>query len=49
VKPVATLDLVLIEPMRRTLSPAAQFFLDILRAEETRLNDVWLTHFDPTR
>jgi LysR family nitrogen assimilation transcriptional regulator len=44
VDPVATLDLVQIEPMRRTLSPAAQFSLDIIRAEATRLNDVWLMH-----
>ena len=39
--PVATLDLVLIEPMRQTLSAAATVFLDILKAETERLNDVW--------
>lgn len=41
VDPVATLDLVLIEPMRSTLSPAAQAFLDIIRAESHRLNEFW--------
>ena len=41
VDPVATLDLVLIEPMRRSLTPAAQVFLDIVKAEALRLNDVW--------
>lgn len=46
VDPTAPLDLVLIEPTRRTLSPAASVFLDIIRNEATRLNDLWRPHFD---
>jgi DNA-binding transcriptional LysR family regulator len=45
VNPIASpafgLDLVLIEPSRRPLSPAAEAFLEILRAEAVRLNDQW--------
>lgn len=47
IEPVAPLELVLIEPRRRSLSPAAQCFLDVIRAEATRLNGLWLKHFDP--
>ncbi len=45
VDPVATLDLVLIEPMRRSLTSAAQAFLDIIKAEAHRLNEVWRAKF----
>jgi DNA-binding transcriptional LysR family regulator len=45
--PTATLDLVLIEPMRCMLSPPAQAFLEILRSESIRLNDAWRRYFDP--
>ncbi|MCW6511191.1 LysR family transcriptional regulator [Lichenifustis flavocetrariae] len=48
VDPVATLDLVLIEPLRQTLSPAAQAFLDIIKAEAHRLNEVWRELFSET-
>jgi LysR family transcriptional regulator, nitrogen assimilation regulatory protein len=41
VDPVLPLDLVLIEPLRRALSSPAQAFVDILRAETSRLNAVW--------
>jgi DNA-binding transcriptional LysR family regulator len=44
--PPLALDLVLIEPSRRPLAPAAEAFLEILRAESTRLNDRW-TRFAP--
>ncbi len=47
VDPIATLNLVLIEPMRRTLSPAAQAFLDIVRAEASRLNEAWRDYLVP--
>ena len=49
IDPVATLDLVFIEPMRRTLSPAAECFLDVIRAEATRLNNLWLKYIGPTK
>ena len=49
VGPTAKLDLVLIEPMRRTLSPPAQTFLEILRSESTRLNDAWRGYVDEPR
>jgi DNA-binding transcriptional LysR family regulator len=45
--PTATLDLVLIEPMRSILSPPAQAFLEILRSESIRLNDTWRRYFEP--
>jgi LysR family nitrogen assimilation transcriptional regulator len=45
VEPVVLLDLISIEPMRRSLSPAAQAFLDIIRAEAVRLNRAWHPHF----
>ena len=41
VDPVLPLDLVLIEPLRRALSSPAEAFVEILRAETTRLNAVW--------
>ena len=41
VEPVLPLDLVLIEPLRHSLSPAARAFVDILREETRRLNAVW--------
>lgn len=41
VGPIATLDLVLIEPMRSTLSVPAAAFLDILWSESKRLNEAW--------
>ena len=41
VEPVLRLDLVLIEPLRHPLSPAARAFVDILREETGRLNAVW--------
>jgi LysR family transcriptional regulator, nitrogen assimilation regulatory protein len=44
VAPVATLDLVLIQPKRSALTPQAEAFLEILRAESVQLNDVWRRH-----
>jgi LysR family nitrogen assimilation transcriptional regulator len=44
VDPVFTLDLVLIEPSRGALSPAAQHFLDILQEETERLDTAWLPY-----
>ena len=41
VEPVLPLDLVLIEPLRRSLSSPAQAFADMLREETSRLNAVW--------
>ena len=41
VNPVFTLDLVLIEPSRRAMSPAAQTFLDMLQLESERLEQPW--------
>jgi DNA-binding transcriptional LysR family regulator len=46
VGPSATLDLVLIEPMRSSLSPPATAFLDILRSESIRLNEIWRRYLD---
>jgi DNA-binding transcriptional LysR family regulator len=46
VDPTAPLDLVVIEPMRRTLSAAARAFLEILRAEAVDLNNLWRPYFD---
>ena len=46
VEPTAPLDLVVIEPMRRTLSTAARAFLEILRAEAVGLNNLWRPYFD---
>jgi DNA-binding transcriptional LysR family regulator len=39
--PPLTLDLMLIEPARRTLSPLAAAFLDILETEGRRINRRW--------
>jgi LysR family nitrogen assimilation transcriptional regulator len=41
VEPTFSLDLVLIEPSRRPLSPAAQAFLDMLESETLELNRRW--------
>jgi LysR family nitrogen assimilation transcriptional regulator len=46
VDPTATLDLVVIEPMRRTLSVAARAFLEIIRAEAVGLNNLWRSYFE---
>ena len=42
-EPTLELDLVLIEPARRPLSPAAEMFLSVLETETRRLNDLWDT------
>jgi DNA-binding transcriptional LysR family regulator len=39
--PALALDLVLIEPSRRAMSPPAQAFLTVLEAESQRLNERW--------
>ena len=39
--PAFGLDLVLIEPSRRPMSPGAQAFLEVLEEESQRLNRVW--------
>jgi LysR family nitrogen assimilation transcriptional regulator len=41
VDPVLPLDLVLIEPLRRALSTPAQAFVDVLRVQTARLNEIW--------
>jgi len=41
VKPSLTLDLVLIEPLRRAMTPVAEAFLGVLEEETARLNDRW--------
>lgn len=46
IDPTAVLDLVLIEPKRRTLSLAASAFLEIIRNEAIRLNDLWHPYFE---
>jgi LysR family nitrogen assimilation transcriptional regulator len=46
VDPTATLDLVVIEPMRRTLNVAARAFLDIIRVEAVGLNNLWRPYFE---
>jgi LysR family nitrogen assimilation transcriptional regulator len=48
VEPVLPLDLVLIEPLRRALSSAAQAFADILQEETGRLNTVWERYLPAT-
>ncbi len=40
-QPPLETDLVLIEPARQPLSPAAETFLSVLEEETTRLNDLW--------
>jgi LysR family transcriptional regulator, nitrogen assimilation regulatory protein len=49
VDPAITLDLVVIEPMRRALSEAARTFLEILRAESTFQNNLWKSFFSNSR
>jgi LysR family transcriptional regulator, nitrogen assimilation regulatory protein len=46
VDPTAPLDLVVIEPMRRTLRPAGEAFLEILREEAESLNKRWRPYFE---
>ncbi len=46
VDPTASLDLVVIAPMRRTLSTAARAFLEILREQAVSLNDLWHPYFE---
>ncbi len=46
VDPVAALDLVVIEPMRRSLDAAASTFLEIIREEAMRLNKLWRPYFE---
>jgi len=41
--PPLALDLVLIEPSRRPLPPAAEAFLEILRTEAARLDERWVS------
>jgi LysR family transcriptional regulator, nitrogen assimilation regulatory protein len=41
VEPAMTVDLMLVEPLRRVLSPAAEAFVQMLRDETGRLNEVW--------
>jgi DNA-binding transcriptional LysR family regulator len=41
VSPPFTLDLVLIEPSRRPMSPAVQAFLQMLEEESSRINQAW--------
>ena len=41
--PGLTLDLVMIEPARRPMSPEATAFLDLLQGEAVRLNGRWVT------
>lgn len=41
--PAFGLDLVLIEPSRRPMSPGARAFLEMLEEESTRLNQRWVT------
>jgi DNA-binding transcriptional LysR family regulator len=41
-EPPLWLDLVLVEPLRRPMSPAAQAFLEVLADESARVNRVWL-------
>jgi DNA-binding transcriptional LysR family regulator len=44
--PPLTLDLVLIEPSRSSLSPTAEAFLECLQTETARLHDTWLAEMD---
>jgi LysR family transcriptional regulator, nitrogen assimilation regulatory protein len=46
VDPTATLDLVVIEPTRRTLNAAARAFLEIIRVEAVGLNNLWRPYFE---
>lgn len=47
VDPGLTVELVLIEPSRRVLSPAAKTFVDTLQFETERLNTVWNDYIGP--
>jgi len=49
VAPPFSLDLVLIEPSRRPMSPAVQAFLEMLEEESERLNRSWQRLLDPAR
>ncbi|WP_088344522.1 MULTISPECIES: LysR family transcriptional regulator [Rhodomicrobium] len=49
VGPILPVELVLIEPSRRVLSPAAQAFVDILQEETARLNAVWTAYLPEGR
>jgi DNA-binding transcriptional LysR family regulator len=46
VAPLAPIDLVLIEPQRNVLSSPAEAFLDVLRSEANRLNEMWRPYLD---
>jgi DNA-binding transcriptional LysR family regulator len=45
--PPLAVDLVLIEPSRRPMSPAAEAFLEMLRVESLLLNERWSTSVQP--
>jgi DNA-binding transcriptional LysR family regulator len=47
VDPVFILDLALIEPSRRPMSPAARTFLEILKEETERLDEPWARYLAP--
>jgi DNA-binding transcriptional LysR family regulator len=47
VDPVFILDLALIEPSRRPMSPAARMFLEILKEETERLEEPWARYLAP--
>jgi DNA-binding transcriptional LysR family regulator len=47
VDPGLSVELVLIEPSRRVLSPAAKAFVDTLQYETERLNTVWSDYIGP--
>lgn len=46
VDPIFTLDLVLIEPSRRAMSPAARSFLKMLQVESERLEEPWAPYLE---
>jgi LysR family transcriptional regulator, nitrogen assimilation regulatory protein len=46
IDPIATLDLVVIEPTRRPLNIAARAFLEIIRSEAVGLNSLWRVYFE---
>jgi LysR family nitrogen assimilation transcriptional regulator len=48
VDPVFPLDLVLIEPSRRAMSPAAQLFVEMLQEESARLEEPWAPYLART-
>jgi LysR family nitrogen assimilation transcriptional regulator len=49
VDPVFMLDLVLIEPSRRPMSPAARAFLAILKEESERLDEPWAEYLSASK